>query len=275
MTELQEKELELLKIFIRLCDALGLTYYLVCGTALGAVKYQGFIPWDDDVDVAMPRGDYEAFLKKAPRLLPEGIFLQNYRTDPAFPQIFSKLRNSGTTYIEKSSAALPINHGIYIDIFPLDGYPEDPKVRKKLEWKKKLYLQILGTAFAEPAPASIKSRVIYRAKRLLGLQHCTASVARHYERMISSYPLAGSPRWCNHGSWQGALEYAPSVQYGGGTMGLFEGLPVRLPEQYHAYLTQKYGDYTLDPPDEERVGHHYFEVCDCERPYTLYDSLTK
>ena len=268
MTALQEKELELLKSFIRVCDELELTYYLVCGTALGAVKYQGFIPWDDDVDVAMPRKDYELFLEKAPRLLPEELFLQNYRTDPAFPQIFSKLRHSGTTYIEKSSASLPIHHGIYIDIFPLDGYPNGPKVRKRLELKKKIYLQMLGTAFAPPAP--LKSRIIYRVKRLLGFQKRTAKIAACYERMISRYPLEGAARWCNHGNWQGALEYAPADQYGGGTLGVFEGLSVRLPEKYHEYLTQKYGDYTLDPPKEEQVGHHYYEVCDTQRPYTEY-----
>ena len=132
MTPLQQRELELLRLFVRLCEQLQLRYYLVCGTALGSVKYEGFIPWDDDVDVAMPREDYEVFLEKAPSLLPEGIFLQNYRTDPAFPQIFSKLRNSNTTYIEKSAAALPINHGIFMDIFPLDGYPELPKERRRL-----------------------------------------------------------------------------------------------------------------------------------------------
>ena len=120
MTPLQQKELELLTLFIQICSQLELRYYLVCGTALGAVKYGGFIPWDDDVDVSMPREDYEVFLQKAPALLPEHVFLQNYRTDPAFPQIFSKLRNSNTTYIEKSAGKLPINHGIYIDIFPLD-----------------------------------------------------------------------------------------------------------------------------------------------------------
>lgn len=101
MTPLQQKEYQLLGLFLDICRQLDLRYYLVCGSALGAVKYKGFIPWDDDVDIAMPRGDYQRFLSQAQALLPEGFFLQNFHTDPAFPQIYSKLRDSNTAFIEK------------------------------------------------------------------------------------------------------------------------------------------------------------------------------
>lgn len=74
MTELQETELELLKQFLLVCEQFKLTYYLVCGSALGAVKYGGFIPWDDDIDVALPRKDYEVFCREAPKMLPEWCF---------------------------------------------------------------------------------------------------------------------------------------------------------------------------------------------------------
>lgn len=117
MTPLQEKELALLKEFVAICDRLQLRYYLVCGSALGAVKYQGFIPWDDDVDVALPRKEYEIFLAEAPSMLPPQFFLQDYRSDPAFPAIFAKLRDSNTTFLEKSASRLNIHHGIYMDIF--------------------------------------------------------------------------------------------------------------------------------------------------------------
>ena len=76
MNELQQKEFELLKCFIEICEKLGLTYYLVCGSALGAVKYKGFIPWDDDVDVALPREDYEIFCSKAGNCCPKAFFFK-------------------------------------------------------------------------------------------------------------------------------------------------------------------------------------------------------
>ena len=78
MNELQKTEFEMLKIFINICDQLNLKYFLVCGSALGAVKYGGFIPWDDDMDVGLLREEYDIFCSKAQELLPEGIFLQSY-----------------------------------------------------------------------------------------------------------------------------------------------------------------------------------------------------
>lgn len=104
MTDLQKKQLEMLRAVDKACEQLSLRYYLVCGSALGAVKYKGFIPWDDDLDIGMLRPDYEIFIENAQRLLPDNYFLQNYRTDPTFPQVFSKVRDSSTTFIEKSSA---------------------------------------------------------------------------------------------------------------------------------------------------------------------------
>ena len=81
MNRIKEIELDMLKAFVSICDQLGLKYYLIGGTLLGAVRHKGFIPWDDDIDVGMPREDYEVFVEKAGKLLPDYIFLQNYRTD--------------------------------------------------------------------------------------------------------------------------------------------------------------------------------------------------
>lgn len=264
MTDLQEKEFELLTLFTQVCDQLGLQYFLVCGSALGAVKYQGFIPWDDDVDVGLFRRDYKIFLKEAPRLLPKHIFLQNYKTDPAFPAIFSKLRNSNTAYIERSASRLPINHGIYIDVFPLDGYPEEKKEQQHLEWRKQFYRRLLSTAYL---PNKKWKWCFVAPLRLLGSHKHTAFLAKQYEATISKYPVSCAKMVANHGNWQGKLEYAPLEQYGHGTWGTFEGLKVRLPEQYDAYLSQKYGNYRLDPPIEEQVGHHYSIAYDCNRSY--------
>lgn len=264
MNELQRKERELLEVFLDICSRLDLRYFLVCGSALGAVKYRGFIPWDDDVDVALLREDYERFVQKAPELLPAHIFLQNYRTEPAFPAIFSKLRNSETTYVEKSASKLPINHGIYIDIFPLDGYPANRAEQKRLEWRKGIFRRLLSAAFR---PNRAWKWLFLAPLRLLGVHRHTAAIARRYERLIARYPAAGSAILANHGNWQGRREYAPAAQYGQGVWGEFEGLKVRLPAQTDAYLRQKYGDYTADPPPAEQIGHHYFTRCDCGRSY--------
>ena len=159
MTELQKAELDLLKYFIEICNKLDLKYFLVCGSALGAVKYNGFIPWDDDIDVALKRDDYEVFCSYAQNMLPSNIFLQNHNTEPGFPHIYSKLRNSDTTYIEMSAKKLDINHGIYIDIFPLDGYPKNKFTQTIFEFRKRLFESMLLSAY--DIPRSGKSVILY------------------------------------------------------------------------------------------------------------------
>lgn len=271
MTELQKAEFELLKQFVSICNELNLTYYAVCGTALGAAKYNGFIPWDDDIDVGLPRKDYERFLKEAPKRLPAGCFLQNYQSDKAFPHIYSKLRNSATTFVEKSSAHLPINHGIYIDIFPLDGYPEGRIRTYIFEFKKRLHQHLLYAAFDIPRTGVRKH--LYDFYHFIGIHKHTNIIVKNFEKLLCAY--GDTDIWCNHGNWQGILEYAPRVQYGKGIETEFEGLRIRIPAQYDAYLSQKYGEWRKDLPREEQVGHHYYEILDLGKSYLEYiDSHT-
>lgn len=268
MTDLQRTEFEILKEFVRICNELNLTYYLVCGTALGAVKYHGFIPWDDDIDVALSRPDYEKFCKCAQNMLPKNLFLQNHNTQSAYPRIYSKIRNSDTTYIEKSVSNLPINHGVFIDVFPLDGYPEMPSAIKRLECtKKRIKLQI---ECALNVDYGFLRNTFFAIERLLGFHKRTQRLVDRLEKELSAWQIDSSKIWCNHGNWQGKLEYAPREQYGEGVMMKFEGLDVRVPERYDEYLTQKYGDWRADLPPEQQVGHHYYEVCDCTQSYQNY-----
>lgn len=269
MNELQQAEFALLKAFDQVCAKLGLKYFLVCGSALGAAKYRGFIPWDDDIDVALYREDYEIFCAHAAALLPEHLFVQNYRTDPAFPAIYSKLRDSNTTYIEKSARHLPIHHGIFIDVFPLDGYPDGRLARRRLEFFKRLYKHALAAAFS--LDRSGGEQLLYLVDRLLGTPKRTAQIARKYTERISRYPAKTSDILCNHGNWQGKLDYAPREQYGDGVWAVFEGLPVRIPVRYDQYLTQKYGDWRADLPPEQQKGHHDYVVCDPKHAYRLAD----
>ncbi len=268
MNDLQKKEMELLTHFVRVCEILGLRYYLVCGTALGAVKYGGFIPWDDDVDVALCRRDYETFIREAPKHLPPHIFVQTYHTDPCYPIIYCKLRNSETTYIEKNSSHIPMNHGAYIDVFPLDGYPTGKIAGWRVEIGKKIF-HLKQTCSFE-GNYSLKVRILRKLLRLFGVHKRGAKTAAACERLLTRYPTEYSALWCNHGNWQGKLEYAPREQYGEGIIVRFEGLDMRVPEKYDEYLTQKYGDWRADLPEEKKVGHHHYEVMDLTRSYTEY-----
>ena len=268
MEELRKKQIEMLQIFKNICDKHNLTWFCVCGTALGAVKYGGYIPWDDDLDVALPREDYEKFLSVAPSYLPQNIFLQNYKTDKHFPHPFSKLRNSDTTFIEYGDAHLDMNHGIYIDVFPLDGYPEDKSEIKKLRQKKKILQWLFFCALNNDGKFKIKVR--NRVLRALGFHKRTHRSLARFEKIISQYKTENSEIWCNHGNWQGELEYAAREQYGKGAAATFEGVDVIIPEDYDAYLTQKYGDWRSDPPIEKQKTHHGVKKMDANVPYTEY-----
>lgn len=265
MNDLQKTEFQLLRQFSAVCEKLNIKYFLLCGSALGAVKYHGFIPWDDDIDVGMFRKDYERFLQAAPKLLPKDVFLQSYKTDNNYFNIFAKLRNSNTAYIEKTYSKIDINHGVYIDIFPLDGYPLKKSEQNSLERKKLFYKQRLSSLFDNP---SLLKKILKMPLRFITLN--PQKTAEKYEKLISSYDADTSPIICNHGNWQGKLEYAPAEQYGNGKVAEFEGLAVRVPEKFDEYLMQKYGDWRAELPKNEQVGHHFYEVCDLDRPYTDY-----
>lgn len=136
-------EINILKRFISICENNGLKWCMIAGSLLGTVRHQGFIPWDDDIDVAMPRVDYDKFLEIASKELPEFLFLQTALSDPGRGIGYAQLRDCRTSaidvrYIDENNK---YNQGIFIDIFPLDSVPEEEtdkewQINKLMEFNK-------------------------------------------------------------------------------------------------------------------------------------------
>jgi lipopolysaccharide cholinephosphotransferase len=258
-------ELEIFKQFVSVCEKLNLKYYLIGGTLLGAVRHQGFIPWDDDIDVAMMREDYEVFIREAQKYLPEEYFVQTNQTDDEFPFNFCKIRRSDTTFWESSVKNLKINQGVFIDIFPIDYHP-DGKLSRKIFNLKNMLLNIrISEIFTiEKQKLAVWKKCIVK----LTTPNSVRKAVQKRDRLLKSNK--GKKLVSNYcGAW-GDKEIVPVEWFGEGVELEFEGIKACAPEGYHLWLTQVYGDYMQLPPEEKRVGHHYTEVIDLEKSYRDY-----
>lgn len=273
VAKLKKTQLEILKTFTEICEKEKFTYWLLGGTALGAVRHNGFIPWDDDIDVGMPREDYERFMEKGQDFLPEYYFLQNSETEPDYPINFAKIRDSRTTFIESSVAHINMNHGVWIDVFPMDGFPETGIGRKIIKFKKALTYCRISKAFKSKAVAG-KSLKGYVADVLSVIMYPTVKAAvKAREKMNRKFPYSTSRLVINNSGAYGDREVMERTTMGEGTEGKFEHLTVKLPAEYDKYLSTMYGDYMTPPPPEKQVGHHFADMVDCDNPYTRYAHL--
>ena len=263
---IKEIELEIFKFFLDIANKLDIKYYIIGGTLLGAVRHKGFIPWDDDIDVGLPRKDYEKFIAEAQKYLPEYYFLQTYETDPEYPLNFAKIRDSRTTYLETALNNKKINHGVFFDVFPLDFYPENEKDQDKFDKKVSIYAKRIRDSLNVEHSTSIKSKVFSVIARLLAKD--TQTACRKKDKIYTS--LSSSNLMGNMSSAYKRGETAPLDWCGEGVELEFDGLKVNAPVEYHKFLTQIYGDYMQFPPPEKRKSHHFTDVIDFDNPYTKY-----
>ncbi|MBR7189908.1 MAG: LicD family protein, partial [Oscillospiraceae bacterium] len=142
LRRLQLMQLKILKEFVRVCQKHGFRFYIMNGTCLGAIRHGGFIPWDDDIDVGMYAEDYDRFIRCGADF-GEEFFLQTIETDPGFKTMIARIRLNGTTILEKDFIDADIHHGVFIDVYPLFGYPEEPVRAQMRSWESLLYRMLL------------------------------------------------------------------------------------------------------------------------------------
>lgn len=245
----QEKELAILLEIDRICRKHRINYWLDCGTLLGAVRHQGFIPWDDDVDIAMPLEDYHRFLEIASSELPSHLFLQTPQSDPSVNWPITKIRDLNSFYVEgRDDMKADYHKGLYVDIFPFTDYPKLP----------------LG--------------VIHRLTKGICKSYCILHLQHYYSlRSFSEFFYFGAKYILFKAIWEilntccKKGNYISNIVVNNGygivhsretiyplTTISFAGYEFSSPANPAQYLTDLYGDFQIIPPVEKRKIHALF-----------------
>lgn len=266
---LQMEELRILCAIRDVCQKYGLTYYLAYGTLLGAVRHQGFIPWDDDADIIMPYEDYCRFLQGAQSELDPDFFVQNCSTDPNFYGAFTKVRSNGTTAMGYNSEKYAIHHGVWVDIFPLApvGSDREHAIKKKIVKYSNL-LQMDN--FVRASRDDIEKEFGQKALKLLGILFVLPMGLRKamHQLALKSLFLNKKAEYVAE-VWNSLGAKYHTDYLGSGTELEFEGESFTVPARYHEYLELKYGDYMTLPPEEKRKTHGLL-IVDLEKDYKFY-----
>lgn len=262
---LKKIELEILDEFIRICNKHGLTYVLAGGTCLGAIRHHGFIPWDDDIDVSMPRADFDRFTELVPTELNDKYVFQSLDTEPNCGLVFGKIRKKQTVLSEDYSYHLPISQGIWIDIFPYDSLPNDKLDQKHLVNKVSLLknLYIIKCGYKMPEGKSTVERLAYYVAKILLIPIPLSYLIKILNKTMRSYQNQPS-KWIYPfgGAYSLDVEKLPEEMIQNTTEVSFENRKCKTFAQYDRYLTDHYGDYMQLPSiDKRHAGmHHVHEL---------------
>lgn len=261
LKQLQATELGILEDFHKYCKQHNLRYYLIGGALLGAERYKNFIPWDDDIDVGMPRDDYEKLKEVWERDCLPMYFLQHEKSDPLFSRAIMKLRREHTCILERSSANVKIHNGIYIDIFPIDYLSTylSPKITfraKMVRWlmsiravkcgyqnKRHVFLKKCLKAFMLPISVKLIDVAIHKL--------CTREnhLARRYAILYT-----------HNYEWRKQIHKVDV--FGQGTVRKFCGKEYFCPNNTDEFLRKVFGEHYMDEPapEKRRNPHNYIYI---------------
>lgn len=251
-------EMDLLREFISLCEQHHLQYWVDGGTLLGTIRHKGFIPWDDDLDVWMPREDYDKLLQIRPEEIPTPYFLQTPLNDEDYYCPFARLRNSNTTgiLISKNNRC---NNGIYIDIVPGDGLSKI-RIIQKLRAVRIQANNIAATAYVFNVNPNILTRSIHKILHWPIFRYDPRRVFQKINRISSRIPWREAEQVGDV-----AFSFYPydrlyhSKKYFETTIQKpFEHMMVNVPGGYDGLLSDLYGDYMTFPPAESQGTQHHF-----------------
>ena len=261
LKKLQQTELNILSDFDAFCKEKNLQYYLIGGALLGAARYQGFIPWDDDIDVAMPRDDYEKLKEKWAMEPSSKYFLQSAETDSRFSRGIMKLRLNGTAITEQNSKNVKMHNGIYIDIFPIDYLPEyNPRKINAASKKIRAYLTMrsIKNGYTIGRYQFIKKilRKIFFFVSNERIDRQIYKLCTGYNKETHRYAVL----FLHNYDWKHQIHDVEV--FGNGALCTFEGNTFISPQKSDLFLSKVFGtDYMKEPDESKRfLPHKYIQI---------------
>ncbi len=255
LADIQQHAFEVLCALVDFLDAEGIGYFLVGGTLLGALRHRGFIPWDDDIDIVVPRADYRRLLQSLPRL-PSGLKAAHPGNDPRTPYPFLVVSDAASSLV--IDYARPYDRGIGVDVFPLDAAPR-AGWRQALLWRgitllKAMTMNKQGGYYRRRIPWQQRPRFMLLA--LLNALVPRRALFRAYDAWVSNAGNGSSLPLGNLYGLYGRRELVPARVFGAGSTVHFQGRMFRAPIQPEEYLQAVYGDFMHLPPASDRHSGH-------------------
>ena len=269
MDAMHSIQIDIFKSVIGVCEALGLRYFLVHGSLLGAVRTGYFIPLDDDIDIAMPRADYERLITEGPHIINNRYFIQSNKTDKNYPLEFAKVRDSETTYIAGPCRKIEMHHGVFIDVFPIDFVESNIFLRKVLTLTKKvLNVRISCALYSEKETP--KRKVLHALSKVL-----IPSWTRAVELNEKMNKRLNEGEYVKLTGGKPAEESIPAEWFLASSCAEFEEIPCAIPAKWEEYLSQIYGDYTkrtlLENKEHDENGVEInAQILDLTKSYKAY-----
>ncbi len=268
LTPLQIRLLEMMKWFHHFCVDNGLTYYVLCGTMLGAARHQGFIPWDDDVDVGLPRKDYQRLSQ-----LMSSIDCGPYTIETPYSEAeeycysYSKIYDTSTTLIENKRKK--VVRGVFLDVFPIDGLGNtEEECKANYEpINKKYNMHLFLSAGFRKGRKWYKNAAVFLGRCIPPCLINDKKVMIELDKLCASIDYENSSWICSDmGAWR-IKEAMPKAVYGEAKLYKFESINVFGVAEYDEYLTHIYGNWRELPPEDKRVSHHDFVYLDLSKGY--------
>ena len=263
---IRQLQLSILDILVKVdktCREHGLTYYLAAGSMLGAVRHKGCIPWDDDIDIAMPRKDYDILIEHSHEWLPQPLEFLCYENTKTFPGTFGKIVDSSTTLIERKHHSYV--GGIYIDVFPLDSMVDSKLKQRKHMFFYSLYTKIIYLLCRDPYKhgKGIHSWLPLICQRFISL----STIMNKILCLQKEYSNVQTELVIDHDF--GMKGIMCQEIYGSPKEVEFEGFRFYGVERPNDYLSALYGDYMTIPSGNKQKQHNFYYL-DYHLPYRQY-----